>query len=172
MPNDPVPSGKAGLHAETIIKIAISIEKNGHLFYENLGQKFNDPGLLKVFQTMAEDEIEHQSTYENFYEVFARENLKDDISTEDLAAVSSLSESHIFNDEEKVERRLSGVSSPADAIDMAIEFEKDSVVFFTAMRDYVFKDEAGIIDRMAKEEMAHVVRLLELKNELLNQRED
>jgi len=59
-----------------------------------------------------------------------------------------------------VEQRLAQVKSAADALNLAIQFEKDSVLFFLSMQDVTCEDKGlELIQILVKEEQEHLKRL-------------
>jgi len=71
-----------------------------------------------------------------------------------------MADQHVFRTEDEVEERLRGVNDAVDALRLAIEFEKDSVIFFLSMQDAT-EEEKGreLIGLLIKEEQSHLRRL-------------
>jgi rubrerythrin len=153
------------LSAAEVIEIAIAIEKRGQAFYEAMLDRFPDARLKAFFTTMQEEEERHEAL---FAELLGEIQLKSGFSSRQAVIVQALAKNHIFSRSEALEQRLQQLSSLEDALALALEFEKDSVVYFSAMRDFVFADEAGVIDALAREEMLHVVNLLEIQKEIIH----
>ena len=148
---------------EDVVRIAVEIERRGQVFYAGLVNRFEDQVIRDIFQTMLEDEENHEHLFNEFLENYSEDGIKDSYKETGKEFIENLASSHIFQRDNSVEEKLNKISSPAEAIDLAIDFEKDSVVFFSGMKEFVFEDKLGVIDKLAKEEMLHVVRLLDLK---------
>lgn len=73
---------------------------------------------------------------------------------------------HVFRTDEDVDRRLAGIASAEDALKLAIQFEKDSIVFFLTMKDKTEEAQGrNMIDQLVKEELTHHKQLsLQLVN--------
>lgn len=160
-------SGKDIFSAEDVVKIAVEIEKRGRDFYSSLIDRFDDAAVVDIFRTMTTEETKHEQLFSAFLQDFKNIRIRDGFNEERGYFMEALASAHIFINDESLEQRVKKIKTSLDAIDLAIEFEKDSVVYFTGMKEYVFEDDQGIIDSLAKEEMLHVVRLLDMKNEVL-----
>jgi rubrerythrin len=76
-----------------------------------------------------------------------------------------MADNHVFRTSENVDAKVSQVKDAVDAIKMAMEFEKDSVLFFLSMQDATEEEKGrALIGLLVKEEQAHLRRLaLQLK---------
>jgi rubrerythrin len=71
----------------------------------------------------------------------------------------------VFISSESLEAQLGGIKDARDALKLAVEFEKDSVIFFLSMQDATEGAKGkDFIGSLVKEEQEHLRRLsLELK---------
>jgi rubrerythrin len=58
------------------------------------------------------------------------------------------------------------VTSPSDALNYGIAFEKDAILFFTELLPYVGARNTGVIHTLIDEEKKHIVYLSELKKKI------
>jgi rubrerythrin len=72
---------------------------------------------------------------------------------------------HVFVSSTSVKDLVDGIKDGADALKLAIEFEKDSVLFFLSIREAASgKNDRELINSLVKEEQEHLRRLtLELR---------
>jgi len=81
--------------------------------------------------------------------------------------MQALAESHVFIKNKDIHGMASKCKTPQEALDLAIIFEKDSVVFFTTMKrvvpEHLGKDK---IDFLINEEIKHISILTQKKREL------
>lgn len=149
-----------------VVEIAVNIERNGKAFYDDMVKKFEDPKIKDVFKYLGDEEVKHEELFTTFLENLENytpyETYNDDYS----AYMKALSKEHVFTDSDKIKKKVEKIETPLDAIELALNFEKDSVIYFTAMKDYVFEDKNGVIDQLAKEEMKHINKLLSLKYDI------
>jgi rubrerythrin len=57
-------------------------------------------------------------------------------------------------------------TSDAEAINIGLEAEKNSILFYSVMRDLVPERDREVVDRIIEEEKRHVVHLSHLKAKL------
>jgi rubrerythrin len=78
-----------------------------------------------------------------------------------------MAESHVFIKNRDVSGLASRCRTSAEALDLAITFEKDSIVFFTTMKgivpEHLGKDK---IDLLINEEIKHISILTQKRQEL------
>jgi rubrerythrin len=152
--------------ADDVYAMAVRIEENGSAFYTGAAQKTKEPGTRKLFEDLALMEESHV----NFFKAL-RSGQPDQLlqapvwDPEGLAEsyLQATADSHIFT-VEAAGSRLERVMSADQALDMAIEFEKDSVAFFIGMRELIsVPDGKSEIDKLILAEMEHVRMLSRAK---------
>lgn len=78
----------------------------------------------------------------------------------------SLVEDRLYR-EVSVDSFKNNVTSPAEAIDYGIAFEKDAILFFVELLPYIGAKNTEVINTLIGEEKKHIVYLSEMKNRLL-----
>ena len=58
------------------------------------------------------------------------------------------------------------MTEDVQALDFALGFEKDTILFMYEMRDVVAESQRATVDRLIAEEKSHVQRLTDLKSQL------
>ncbi len=155
--------------ANDVVTMAVRIEENGKAFYEGAAAKTGEPLVKKLFEELAVMEDGHIQQFKQL-----RASLEKSFTAERVWDPEGLAESllqasadtHIFTAKAATES-LKAVNTAAEALDMALRFEKDSVVFFLGMKD-VLPDESskGEIDKLIDAERDHVRMLSEKVREL------
>lgn len=152
-----------GFNAAEVFDIAINIEENGKTFYTRAAQMVNDANVKTLFQQLAQEEEVHKARFMELKKLLppqAKEATVPDLSNESDLYIKMMADEHIFSSAAGVEEELKKVSSIQDALRLAIQFEKDSVLFFVSMKEAT-DDTKGreMIDLLIKEEQEHVKRL-------------
>ncbi len=143
------------MQLKELLNVALRIESDGYEMYSRLAEE-NEGELQKLFKDLAIQEREHQKHFKKIFDK-CLENEKEyaDWSDDENAGyLMSFAELSIFP-------KLSGTKKPEninDAIDMAIEVEKDSILFYTDLKSY-FKSKQTI-DQIIAEEKNHLMDLL------------
>lgn len=154
-----------------IAKIAMKIEENGVAFYQTLAGKTEEPEAKALFEFMAGEEEQH---YQNF-QVLADKLEGYDIQTfendyEDY--MRDLANNSVFATDVDPVAMAEGVSSVPEAVDLALDFEKDSILFYLQFKKMASEEEKFGIDEIIDEEHKHVHQLLTIKKLYTTTREE
>jgi len=157
-------------NADEIFQLGIQIETNGKQFYETVAKNSLDPSLKRLFSELSKWESEHRQLFEKLRKALpdsARKETLFDPDGEQSLYLKLMAESHVFLKNRDIASLASGCKTSAEALDLAIAFEKDSIVFFTTIKGIVpghlGKDE---IDLLINEEIKHISILAQKKKEL------
>jgi rubrerythrin len=158
--------------AEDVFTMAIRIEENGNAFYAGAASRAQDPKVKKLFEELASMEEGHIKAFKalrsTLPDLFASGAVWD---PEGLAEsyLQASADTHVFT-VEAAKSRLERGMTPAQVLDVAIQFEKDSVVFFLGMKELLPDPKGkGEIDRLIMAEMDHI-RMLSAAAKNLAQR--
>jgi rubrerythrin len=146
-------------NAHEVFEIAEQVERNGVRFYRAAAKLFEDTRIRKMFNNLAVWEAKHE-------EVFAE--MRSRLGVQEAGPASSeaketLSEARVmaglavFGIKPEPGEKLSGKESRAEVLRMAVEREKDSIVFYTGLKDFVPTEaDKAKVDEIIKEEMRHI----------------
>lgn len=158
----------ASLNSIAVFEIAERIERNGAAFYRRAAEMFAAPGVSKVLLELAAWENKHEQTFARMRAQLAKQPAEPDTNAKKQTLPESqvLAGLAVFGIRSEPADNLYGNESETDILRMAVQKEKDSIVFYHGLKDFV-QDKAGKnqIERIIKEEMRHVVTLDELLNE-------
>ena len=149
--------------ADAIFEIGIRIEKNGRAFYLEAAKSASDETVKSLFTELAEWENKHVELFKQLKSELP-ENMKEDNlfdpDNEFRAYLEAAADSHVFVSSMNVDALAAQCSSPSEALEAALTFEKDSVVYYTAVKKVV----SGLpgrekIDRLIDEELKHIAIL-------------
>jgi len=71
-----------------------------------------------------------------------------------------MADQHIFRNDKEMQEQISKIKTTVDALRMAIQFEKDSVLFFLSMQEATCEGKGrDLVNLLVKEEQEHVRRL-------------
>lgn len=155
-------------NAAEVFKIAVEIEENGKKFYETALKVIDDVGVKKLFQELAAQEVEHKKKFQSL-----SSQLTPDVASpivwdpdNDLDQyIKMMADQHVFISDAGLNEQLARVKDVRSALKLAIEFEKDSVIFFLSMLEATEgKKGQDLVELLVKEEREHLKRLsLELR---------
>ncbi len=156
--------------ADDVFTMAVRIEENGNLFYIGAAKKAENPKVKKLFEDLALMEEGHIKAFKDLRSKLPSSFPADAVWDPEGLAESYLqatADTHIFT-LEAANTRLTAVKGPVEALNMALQFEKDSVTFFLGMRE-ILPDASGKgqIDKLIMAEMDHIRMLSTARNQLL-----
>jgi rubrerythrin len=158
---------------EEVFEIAEQIERNGARFYRKAAAIFTDPDLSKLFLKLADWEAEHEKTFTGMKKMFrsntASISFRPEETLPDPKVMAGLA---IFGIRAEPTEELNGKESRDDILRGALEKEKDSIVFYNGLKDFL-SDAADRtpIDRIITEERQHIKTLQELLNQNIENKE-
>jgi rubrerythrin len=157
-------------NADEIFQIGAQIESNGQKFYETIAKNTSNPSVQKIFLDLAQWESKHIELFKKW-----KEELPDSAKRGDLfdpnqelqLYLKATAESHVFLKNKDIPQLASTCKTPIEALELAVTFEKDSVVFYISMKKLV-PEHLGKskIDSLIDEEISHIFILTQKKKEL------
>jgi rubrerythrin len=148
------------LTANEVFRIGIEIEKNGLTFYRASAEKSAGAPIKKLLNELADWENQHIEIFEEL-----RKSLPPQLRNENLfdpedeigLYVKAMADNHIFVKNSDSEAFASRCTTAEEILNCALTFEKDSVVFYAAMREVV-GEAAGKseVDEIIHEELTHI----------------
>lgn len=152
-----------------VIEMAVQTEKKGYKFYDKaLSRKDLSDKAKKLLITLRDEESEHEKTFKKLRKLEDLDNMGNLVDWEYAASyLRTISDVHIFNKPNSAIQLAVEASDELEIINNAIQFEKDTLLFFNSICREV-KDEKtkGIINKIIDEEISHVVKLKKILEEL------
>lgn len=147
-------------NADEIFEIAEQIERNGKRFYDAAAKGALDPGIAALCQQLSAWEEVHVGVFSSLRRELPDEARQGAVFAPDEEVreyVKSAADSHVFVKNKDPEALALTCSSGRDILEMALTFEKDSVVFYTAMSKMVPKEQGQErIGGLVEEELKHI----------------
>lgn len=154
------------LNVREILEFAVYIEERGYEFYIGAIKKFSEARITKLFQYLADEEFKHEKTFRKLLKQ-SGEIKGGRRDPEYQAYMIEFCKTHSLGDREMINAKLARVSSLEGVLDMAMDFEKDSVIFFSQLKELYTKGNTASVDRIIHEEMGHLRKLFQIKKELV-----
>ncbi len=152
-----------------IIEMAVKIEKQGFAFYDRALQR-NDLNndAKKLLQTLRDEEKVHEQTFLNLREKIDNFDLNSDINWDEAKLyIQSMVDIHLFSQPEKAIQLAASARDMKDLVSNAIQFEKDTLLFFYFIKKFVAKEKSKkTIENIIDEEVSHVVKLKKMQDTL------
>lgn len=150
-----------------VLEMAIQIEKSGYQFYLKSKEKTNDEKLKELFNFLATEELRHMETFNGI-----KNKLKTTPYTlpynweEAQLYLKAITDSHFFKGEDKVLNLMEKTKHEKELIDLAIAFEKETLIFYYEILNLVGEEEKSTVLKLIQEEKNHIKKLETLKEEI------
>lgn len=146
------------------LRIAIDIETRGQEFYRQASLYSKKAEHKNLFLLLMDEETQHRETFMKIYikmkeqkEAFDDDYLFDPDSSRYLTI---LAESHVFPETNKSAREIAALDTVRAILEVAIQAEKDSILFYDELaRNAKFEEARKIFTVLKQEEQGHVVKL-------------
>lgn len=157
--------------AQEILEIARKIELNGAAFYRRAAEIATDPTTKGKLLELASWEAAHESTIVALQEQLTgaeRAPAPLDPDDETLLYLNAMAARHVLGPGRSLEQVFHGTETVDEVLDIAVGFERDSIVLFQGLEGLV-SDAAGKerVRSLVAEEMEHVAFLTREKQRLL-----
>ncbi len=150
-------------NASEVFRIAVEIKGSCIVFYEKAKSVTKDPEVQKLFEDLAREEGEHRARLEEMSEKLPKDAWKPTVSDPEQELdfyIKMMADQHMFSSIEELDAQLEAVKETKDALRLALQFEKDSVIFFLGMQEATCEGkDRDLIALLIKEEQDHVRRL-------------
>ena len=153
------------LNVKEIVDFAVYIEANGYEFYTDTAKKFDNLKMVELFHFLAEEELKHEHTFKQLKENLGSFTPHESYEGEYNIYMRDFLKSHTLGDNKVVKEKIAAVETIEDAIKLALEFEKDSVVFFASLKKFIGTKNVETVEKIVQEEVGHITMLYRLSKE-------
>jgi rubrerythrin len=143
------------VNAADVVAAAVEIERRGHSFYQGLEARATAPQDKEFFAFMAQEELRHEKVFAAMLERIGGLPLPAGSTDEEYQQyVRDLLDSHTLFMPGSQERALK------IPLHEAVQFEKDTLLFFVELERMVPDSEQAVVRQCADEERKHIRMLL------------
>lgn len=147
------------LNIGEVVEFAVYIEQNGYKFYVETMKKFTDAKFLELFQFLADEEFRHESTFKQLLKDVGSFTPHESYEGEYNAYMKDFLKTHALANDEALKAKLAGIKTLDDAVKVALDFEKDSIVLFTMLKKFIEKEKHAPIEGIIQEEISHIHKI-------------
>jgi rubrerythrin len=154
------------LTGDEIIEIATRLEENGEAFYNAAAAKATTASVKALFHDLALQEQYHRRAFEQMGRGGVELALSPDQWQEFQAYTDALLQQSFFASSESALNLATRAQSEHEALQAALDFEKEAMLFFHELRDVVRGAGRQAVERIIQEEKQHVQRLSAMLSQL------
>lgn len=149
-------------NAAEIIDMGIEKEKKRRDFYGLVSEKFKDKELNSLFSRLRDWEDEHIKKFSEIRDEVKDTEITESYQGEFSAYIRAMVDDRLYS-EVSPKGFAKKVKNPLDAIRLGIGFEKDAILFFNELMQYMAAHDKDKIGKLINEEKQHIIFLSELK---------
>ncbi len=151
------------LNAFELFEMAEQIERNGAKFYRTAAKALKDAGAAKILLKLADMEDQHEKAFAAMRKALSEEQrqlMAFDPENQTSLYLQAMAGGHVFDLKKDLAAQLTGRESIADILKIALGAEKDSIVFYLGLKNFV-PPTAGrdMVEAIINEEMGHITVL-------------
>ena len=150
-------------NADEIFEMAEEIERNGASFYREAAKNASAKKTKHMLLDMAAMEEDHLNTFAEMRKQFKQEEKEQvifDPNNEAALYLQTIADSHGWEGKVSLTEKLTGHEKIEDILQIAIDAEKNSIVFYVGLKDLVpARSGKDKVEAIMKEEMSHLTKL-------------
>ncbi|MCB5253397.1 MAG: ferritin family protein [Candidatus Cloacimonadaceae bacterium] len=152
-----------------VIELAVQIEQNGYAFYHEASKRKDlDDESKALIEHLRDEELSHEKTFLALRDDKEMGKLE---LTQDWELVSkylkTIVDARIFNSKDAAIQKATNAKDLMEILDFAISFEKDTLLYFHALKDSIdLPSTRKVLGRIINEELSHVLKLTDYRNSL------
>lgn len=142
---------------EDIIDVAIQLEKNAEKVYRKAHQKIANPELAAMLDWLADEEVKHAAWFSDLRSKIRKKIVDSEIEKMGRELLQQATGTQSFSLDEA---DFSEMRQVRQLLDLAIEYEKDTVVFYGMLQPFIEDEETlDFLEKIIAEEKSHIQRL-------------
>ena len=154
------------LQPAEIVDIGIEKEKKRRDFYALAAEHFKEKKeLAELFGRLRDWEEEHIRKFQKIRDSVSRAQYTESYDGETEAYMDALVDSDLYGNITP-QKFASLVTSPVDALQKGIGFEKDAILFFSSLARFIDAKNQEIVGKLIAEERQHLLYLFNMKKQM------
>jgi rubrerythrin len=152
---------KLYFNADEVFEMAEDIERQGASFYTKAAGLFSDADIKNLLEGLSKMEISHEKAFKKMRSDILNDAFKGyDPDEMAIAYIHAFTEGKVFAKGADMCDALNAKSTLSEILKMAIEAEKNSILFYTGIKKALPETMAkDAIEDIIAEEMKHIVML-------------
>jgi rubrerythrin len=147
------------LDVRELISMAVKDEETGIAFYDALAGKTTNAEVKAKLAEFAEQEKGHAARFRGMLEEIGDYTPVGDYDEQYQDYVRSLLQQRAFPTPDEAAAKARAVESDAEALEIAMRMEKDTLGFLAEMKNYVKPEMMQYVDDVIAEERDHVIAI-------------
>ena len=152
------------LDVRDVVDIGIEKEKARRDFYNKVSNTFTDKSIVDLFRKLRDWEEAHVKKFQLIRDDLKKEKAQESYPGEMASYINALVDDRLYREVSPSSLR-NHIKTPIDAIQYSIVFEKDAMLLFIELAQYVQSSHKEVIMQLIEEEKQHMTYLERLKDQ-------
>jgi rubrerythrin len=146
--------------ATEVMEMAVDTEKGSELFYKTMAAQARNENLRNLFSYLADEEKKHISVFEGIARTIKVAPSEMPADWEEVSLyLKAMTDSRYFLGGDKALSAARSAGTPEQAVNAALGFEKETLVFYLEALDMVPALNRPAVEALIREERAHIRKL-------------
>ncbi len=150
--------------AGELINIAMGIERSGIMFFDIAARTTDNAEAREIFERFVDMEREHLNTFEGMQA--DNPQFETAPGPDYQGYLQALIDGAVFTNDALMSDAVNEADSDLKALEIGINAEKDSILFYYAIKEVMPAGALPAIDKILSEEKSHLQQLIALKKKL------
>lgn len=150
---------------EELLQLAIEVEKKGQDFYTTAAKQVKENQVRDKFNYLAKQEKQHEGTFREMLKRLKGHRVVSGSFEDQFQYVRDVAASSIFGSDGGKELTGAHPMTDVEAINLGLQFEKDTILFYSDMRGMLPRDDQPVLDMITNEERKHLSELSAIKRQ-------
>ena len=146
-----------------IVTFAVEREQESYELYKELAEKVEDQEAKEVFNTLMKEEQKHKAYYSELLSTVEERRTPSAQGYDEYDEYMRT----LIDSQRTVKAPPTTLDKLGEIMDFAMAREKDAVLFYTGLENYVPEENKITIKSIIKEEAGHIVKLSKLQKRLI-----
>lgn len=147
------------LTGDEIVEIATRLEESGEAFYNAAAEQATTADIKVLFEELAVQEQYHRRAFQQMGRDVVEVALSPEQWDQFQAYTTALLQQSFFAKPEGALEQATVAKDEREALQAALDFEKETLLFFHELRDAVKGPGRQVVERIIGEEKRHIQRL-------------
>jgi rubrerythrin len=147
-----------------VMEMAVQTEKSGKSFYETVAAQLREDKVKSLFDFLAGQEAQHVQVFEEISRTVKAAPGDEPYDWDEVALyLHAIVQSRYFLNPDKAKQLAAAVTTPAQAIEHALAFETETLLFYHEVVGMVSAANRPAVERLIAEEKSHIRKLAGLE---------
>lgn len=156
-----------GYSITEVLEFALAIEETGYEFYVSQAEKTTNPQVKELFVRLGKDEMAHKAQFKKILkEIASRAPAGIEDQQEEYYQYIKMLVKDMGFKEKRFKSEVADTNSILDVVSYAMNREKDTIQYYTELKNLVAEEDIPTVDRLVSEEKEHFITLFSMYESL------